>query len=172
MQNDLTWTISADPWGPLVALQGAINEQTDLTPLVLKLQQEPRVRLDLAGVQRITTSGIREWMHFIGPFTATKKVELVHCSPAIVAQLNIFRDFIGTALIHSFQAPYLCPVCDAQTYLELSASVSSIAPETIPCAECGAPMEFDDLPDCYFAFLRWSALVVPTETTQSDPPSS
>jgi len=157
MDHTLKWLINTDDWGANVSLSGVINEEADLVQIAKNLEGQDKVRLDLEHVQRINSSGIREWMHFIGPLSEGRHVELVRCSPAIVAQLNVFRDFAGTAKVKSFQAPYLCPSCDDQKLLDIEVGAGEQAPETIPCEQCadGTEMEFDDIPDCYFAFMRW-----------------
>jgi hypothetical protein len=155
MQHTLTWSVTTDTWGTHVALAGTINEESELDQVAKRLQTETRVRIDLSAICRITSSGIREWMHFIGPFSKDRLVELVHCSPAIVAQLNVFRDFSGAAQVRSYQAPYLCPSCDDQKFLDIEVGATEEAPDSIPCAQCNVPMEFDDMRECYFAFLRW-----------------
>ena len=155
MDHTLTWLINTDDGMANVALSGVINEEADLQQITKNLEGHEHVRLDLAGIHRINSSGIREWMHFIGPFTEAREVELVRCSPAMVAQLNVFRDFAGTARVLSYQAPYLCPDCDAQKYLDVEVEQEEPTPETLPCTSCEGEMEFDDVPECYFAFLRW-----------------
>jgi ABC-type transporter Mla MlaB component len=155
IQYTLTWSITHDDRGAHLALSGTINEEANLEQVAHHLQQETRVGIDLSAISRITTSGIREWLHFIGPFSRDRSVELVRCSPAIVAQLNVFRDFTGKARVRSYQAPYLCPSCDAQMFVDIEVGSNDKAPDSMPCTQCAASMEFDEVRECYFTFLRW-----------------
>ena len=81
---------------------------------------------------------------------------LVECSPAIVAQINLVNNFTGTGVVKSFYVPYFCPECDEEKVLLVEASDMGPPPHEPPtcrCDECDLVMDFDDMPDSYFAFL-------------------
>jgi hypothetical protein len=81
---------------------------------------------------------------------------LVECSPAIVAQINLVNNFTGNGVVKSFYVPYFCPECDEEKVLLVEAADMGPAPHEPPtcrCDECDLVMDFDDMPDSYFAFL-------------------
>jgi len=81
---------------------------------------------------------------------------LVECSPAIVAQINLVNNFTGNGVVKSFYVPYFCPECDEEKVLLVEASDMGPPPHEPPtcrCDECDLVMDFDDMPDSYFAFL-------------------
>ena len=81
---------------------------------------------------------------------------LVECSPAIVAQINLVNNFTGSGVVKSFYVPYFCPECDEEKVLLVEASDMGPPPHEPPtcrCDECDLVMDFDDMPDSYFAFL-------------------
>ncbi|HEY1551039.1 MAG TPA: hypothetical protein VGG28_24590, partial [Kofleriaceae bacterium] len=81
---------------------------------------------------------------------------LVECSPAIVAQINLVNNFTGSGVVKSFYVPYFCPECDEEKVLLVEAADMGPPPHEPPtcrCDECDLVMDFDDMPDSYFAFL-------------------
>jgi len=81
---------------------------------------------------------------------------LVECSPAIVAQINLVNNFTGNGVVKSFYVPYFCPECDEEKVLLVEAADMGPPPHEPPtcrCDECDLVMDFDDMPDSYFAFL-------------------
>jgi len=81
---------------------------------------------------------------------------LVECSPAIVAQINLVNNFTGNGVVQSFYVPYFCPECDEEKVLLCDTSDMGPPPHEPPtcrCDECDLVMDFDDMPDSYFAFL-------------------
>ena len=81
---------------------------------------------------------------------------LVECSPAIVAQINLVNNFTGNGVVKSFYVPYFCPECDEEKVLLVEATDMGPPPHEPPtcrCDECDLVMDFDDMPDSYFAFL-------------------
>jgi hypothetical protein len=66
------------------------------------------------------------------------------------------RNFCGEkGQVLSFQAPYFCPNCDEERTETFPASnVSAGTSPDATCPTCKGPMEFDDLPDLYFAFAK------------------
>jgi anti-anti-sigma regulatory factor len=115
------------------------------------------VAIDLAGVERITSFGVREWLAMLGSMQEVRRLFLLRCSEAVVNQLSMIRKFSGSGQIVSFFAPYLCGACGEQfersfdCETEAEAIRSGNAPEA-PCAHCGAPGSFDDDARTYFAF--------------------
>jgi hypothetical protein len=117
--------------------------------------------IDLAEVERINSCGVRDWVNWLGRVEAKPaKVVLVECSPPIVAQINLVTNFVGGGTIKSFYAPYFCAECNQEKVLLVDvadvagARTGEVDPPTCRCDDCDLVMDFDDLPDSYFAFLR------------------
>jgi hypothetical protein len=100
---------------------------------------------------------VRDWVNWLSQIeTNNAKVVLVECSPAIVAQINLVNNFTGSGSVKSFYVPYFCPECDEEKVLLVESADMGPPPHEPPvcrCDECDLVMDFDDMPDSYFAFL-------------------
>jgi len=139
-----------------VKLSGVIDEDNELADLVDKIPPGTAV-IDLGEIERINSCGVRDWVNWLGKLEGqqTKSV-LVECSPAIVAQINLVNNFTGNGVVKSFYVPYFCPECDEEKVLLVEAADMGPPPHEPPtcrCDECDLVMDFDDMPDSYFAFL-------------------
>ena len=139
-----------------VKLGGVIDEDNELADLVDKIPGGTAV-IDLGEIERINSCGVRDWVNWLSKLenNGTRSV-LVECSPAIVAQINLVNNFTGSGVVKSFYVPYFCPECDEEKVLLVEASDMGPPPHEPPtcrCDECDLVMDFDDMPDSYFAFL-------------------
>src|SRR5258706_1222628 len=139
-----------------VKLGGVINEDNELGELVEKIPSGTAV-IDLGEIERINSCGVRDWVNWLTKLegNGTRSV-LVECSPAIVAQINLVNNFTGSGVVKSFYVPYFCPECDEEKVLLVEAADMGPPPHEPPtcrCDECDLVMDFDDMPDSYFAFL-------------------
>src|SRR5829696_2143232 len=139
-----------------VKLGGVIDEDNELGDLVDKIPNGTAV-IDLGEIERINSCGVRDWVNWLSKLEAngTRSV-LVECSPAIVAQINLVNNFTGSGVVKSFYVPYFCPECDEEKVLLVEATDMGPPPHEPPtcrCDECDLVMDFDDMPDSYFAFL-------------------
>ena len=139
-----------------VKLGGVIAEDNELGELVEKIPNGTAV-IDLGEIERINSCGVRDWVNWLSKLetNGTRSV-LVECSPAIVAQINLVNNFTGSGVVKSFYVPYFCPECDEEKVLLVEASDMGPPPHEPPtcrCDECDLVMDFDDMPDSYFAFL-------------------
>ncbi len=139
-----------------VKLGGVIDEDNELSELVDKIPGGTAV-IDLGEIERINSCGVRDWVNWLSKLegNGTRSV-LVECSPAIVAQINLVNNFTGSGVVKSFYVPYFCPECDEEKVLLVEASDMGPPPHEPPtcrCDECDLVMDFDDMPDSYFAFL-------------------
>lgn len=155
MKERLFWQIGCDQDPTEVALVGDITEEANLTLLLEQLKGRKRIRFNLEKIERINSCGVREWINFIRPLSTESEVDLSRCSSVIVNQLNVFKDFAGSAKVSSILVPYVCNGCNFEVsslYLTVPGQQPQIAP--VKCPECGEDMEFDDVPEEYFAFLK------------------
>jgi len=139
-----------------VKLAGVIDEDNELADLVDKIPTGTAV-IDLGEIERINSCGVRDWVNWLSKLenNGTRSV-LVECSPAIVAQINLVNNFTGNGTVKSFYVPYFCPECDEEKVLLVEAADMGPPPHEPPtcrCDECDLVMDFDDMPDSYFAFL-------------------
>jgi len=139
-----------------VKLGGVIDEDNELGELVDKIPAGTAV-IDLGEIERINSCGVRDWVNWLSKLESngTRSV-LVECSPAIVAQINLVNNFTGNGVVKSFYVPYFCPECDEEKVLLVEAADMGPPPHEPPtcrCDECDLVMDFDDMPDSYFAFL-------------------
>ncbi len=149
----LSWRIEEDDGGVTrVALAGEIDEHADFGPLRARLRGV--VELDLGGIRRINSCGVREWVNFVRDLPDATELTFAACSTAVVTQLNMIYNFRGPARIRSFHAPYVCDVCghDDDLLVEIGPD-GAVALPTPSCPRCGDVMQFDDLPERYLSFL-------------------
>jgi anti-anti-sigma regulatory factor len=140
--------------GVRLALVGALDEHSGLKELPSKVDGQV-VYLDLGGVERINSCGVRDWMDMMQTMSHRARVILSNCSPAIVAQLNFVSRFAGNATVESILLPYVCTMCEAEKKLAVSAmefSVPGFEPPPCDCDDCELPMMFDDVVQSYLAF--------------------
>ena len=140
----------------IVKLTGFIDEHNRLKQLADEITATTAM-IDLSGVERINSSGVRDWVNWIAALEAngTKPV-LVRCSPAIVAQINLVKNFTGGGAVKSFLVPYRCRECDEEKTIVVETSEMTspeAAPPSCNCIVCSRPMEVDEMPESYFAFL-------------------
>jgi hypothetical protein len=115
------------------------------------------VVLDLGGIRRINSCGVREWMNFIRAVPSEVQLRFEACSCAMVTQANMIANFLGAGRLVSFSAPYYCPKC--QTSSEVLLDVERDFPGATrraparACGTCGGPLTFDDVEESYLALL-------------------
>jgi CheY-like chemotaxis protein len=147
------WQVTKDGERIRVVLRGDFTEATrfdELLPAMLG-----RVVFDTAQVTYMNSLGVRAWCEFLRR-APIQGFELHACSVPFILQASMVRDVIGRGTVTSFFAPYHCIGCDHQEERLLQAAAilaSGLTPPVYKCPECGGALEFDDLPERYFAFL-------------------
>jgi anti-anti-sigma regulatory factor len=139
-------------------LAGTIDEDFDGKKLAQGIKADTLV-LDVGGVRKISSFGIREWVDFVG--AAGERVGdlvLVECSPKIIDQLNMVLNFAGRGRVFSFYAPYRCDYCDLELRVLLQVdrdheAIRALKPPDRACDACGNPAYFDEDPASYFSYL-------------------
>lgn len=143
------------PARTIVELHGDLDENADFGDLRDRLRGD--IAIDLSGIRRIRSAGIREWLGFIRDLPHVTSMVLIGCSVPCVIQLNIVHNFRGPARVASFRAPYVCASCGDFEVLverdEVSWHRETLAYLPVDCPRCGELMEFDEVPDRYFQFL-------------------
>jgi CheY-like chemotaxis protein len=140
-----------------VHLTGDFNETTELAPLARRLSG--RVEFDVAGVRYVNSGGAHRWIGFLRDLERVDEYSFSRCSVAFTTQASLLPGFVGRGRVLSVTAPYHCDTCarDEARLLQVSALVADggtlVAPR-FRCAKCGGQLEFDEVPERYFGFLR------------------
>ncbi|WP_437967116.1 FIST N-terminal domain-containing protein [Sorangium sp. So ce260] len=155
----------------VVRLAGRMTEAFKGAALAREL--DGKVLLDLAGVERITSFGVREWLQMIqAAQPRLRALYLARCSEPVVNQLSMIRRFAGSGQVVSFYAPYCCESCGAQfeRLVDCAHDATSLAegkpPEAV-CPRCRGAGAFDDDAETYFGFVaQHGAGAIPPEVRE------
>jgi hypothetical protein len=139
------------------ALSGIIDEGADLSffdQLTLGT-----ARLNMRGVRRINSFGVRAWIEAIRRVPRMVSIELHECPPSVVDQINMVAGFVGRGKVVSFYAPMACERCGLERDHLFSVADYRIAGKLPPvaCPRCSATMQVDDLEEQYLLFARDNA---------------
>ncbi|MCE9578216.1 MAG: hypothetical protein K8W52_34135 [Deltaproteobacteria bacterium] len=138
-----------------VSVSGVVDENADLA-LLSTLGGRP-VRVNLKGVRRINSFGVRAWMDAVRKVPRDVVLTFAQAPSPVIDQCNMVTGFLGHGTLESFFAPMTCGECDEQVdqLFETAACRANGGklPST-PCPRCGRPMEVDDLEDQYLLFVR------------------
>ena len=114
--------------------------------------------LDLAMVNAFNSCGIREWVFWIKKLSLTTRVHFIACSIAMIDQINMIPESLGSGTIESFYAPYFCVQCgEVNKLINLAEHKVKIANKKAPifkCENCSAVLTFDTLDSSYFLFVE------------------
>ena len=137
---------------------GVIDESFDGKKAARSADGETLV-LDLGGVKKISSFGIREWVDFItAACKVAKQTWFIECAPKVVDQLNMVANFAGTGRVISFYAPFRCDYCDSEHRVLFDVGRDFDAIRTMkvadrPCPSCKEAMYFDDDGATYFSYV-------------------
>ncbi|MCA9667983.1 MAG: serine/threonine protein kinase [Myxococcales bacterium] len=130
-------------------VRGHIDGSCDMSPLY---DLTGRVVVDLSQVERINSAGIRGWTD-VAEVGDDLQLELERCSLAVVSQLSMNPELTEGVKVISVFAPYTCKRC--QTSVQKLIHVEDLDGDKPParrCAQCDSDLEFDALPEEFFAF--------------------
>ena len=155
--SSLSWRIQQDTGISTVQFHGEIDETADFSELTAWLSGS--VEFHLQGVSHINSIGAREWIRLARSLPAVTDLSLAYCSTAVVAQLNMISNFRGQGVVRSFFAPYVCGSCGAEVAKLIDVKIcfpdpKTRHPPTFTCDGCGHPLDFDEVPEHYMAFLK------------------
>jgi hypothetical protein len=141
-----------------VTIVGSVDEDSDLSVLN---HLRGRVELNLRGLRRFNSVGIRFWMDAMRALTERAHVVAIECSRSVIDQMNMIRGFLGGATVRSFYGPMRCERCDVDhDHLfdrKECAELGGLPP--VPCPRCGVAMDLDDLEDSFVLFIREPTVV-------------
>lgn len=148
------WQVVKDGERTRVVLRGDFTEATRFDELLPAMVG--RVVFDMAQVTYMNSLGVRAWCEFLRQ-ARIQGYEFHACSVPFVLQASMVRDVIGRGTVTSFFTPFHCISCDHQEERMLQSAAilaSNLEPPVFKCPNCGGALEFDDLPERYFAFLQ------------------
>jgi hypothetical protein len=147
------WQVVKDGERTRVVLRGDFTEATRFDELMPAMVG--RVVFDTAQVTYMNSLGVRAWCEFLRQ-ARIQGYEFHACSVPFILQASMVRDVIGRGTVTSFFAPFHCIGCDHQEERLLQTAAilaANLEPPIFKCPNCGGALEFDDLPERYFAFL-------------------
>ena len=113
MSETLTWR-----WeGRRLIVGGRIDENADLVALATEIPADGAT-IDLGGLTRINSIGVREWMDFAAA-VKDRPLTLERCAPVFVDQLNAIANFAGATTIRSVLSIYECEADGDSTQIEV-----------------------------------------------------
>lgn len=140
----------------ILRLTGEILEDVDLHALAGEIA--PETTVNCKEISRINSLGVKRWILFFDSHRANGvRLRFTECSPVVVEQINMIRNFVCGGTVESIYVPFSCTNCKKglvglfqvenlrQTGLKL--------PE-VKCHRCGGIAVFDDLADEYFRFIE------------------
>ena len=148
------WQVVKDGDRTRVVLRGDFTEATRFDELLPAMVG--RVVFDTAQVTYMNSLGVRAWCEFLRQ-ARIQGYEFHACSVPFILQASMVRDVVGRGTVTSFFAPFHCISCDHQEERLLQTAAilaANLEPPVFKCPSCGGALEFDDLPERYFAFLQ------------------
>jgi len=142
--------------GNRLYLTGRIDEHTDLSRQAADLLAKVG-EIDLGGLTRINSIGVREWMDFSASFPK-EGMRLLRCAPVFVDQLNAIANFAGTAEVVSVLSAFECDKDGEVSLVEVQTTLAraggrAAAPS---CPRCGSRMVVAADDELFYRFLKYT----------------
>jgi len=142
-----------------VKINGVIQEGVEFDKLI-GTPSGGELVINTKDVKRINSTGVKHWIQYFQKIAANGvKLRFSECSPPIVDQINLIKNFTCGGSIESISAPFSCTGCNSQFISVLAIAdlrkLQGKMPEP-PCPKCKAKTVFDDSPEEYLAFLKRS----------------
>jgi ABC-type transporter Mla MlaB component len=150
----------------LLKLEGQITESSTFAMLFMKpeeLSGAKILKIDLSGIDRINSNGVRGWLVFIEKLQAKIKVTFSAISEAIIEQATMTPYILGKegTPIEAFEMPYTCPKCNTRWIQTIRTpaidlSKNQFSPPKAACPKCRTQGVFDAMEAEYFALIKRS----------------
>lgn len=140
-------------------LKGKITEDSNVD--VIKEEPKKNVVIDLEGVDRINSYGIRQWINALKELSQNvSTIVFVRCPPPMVEQFNMISNFGGGGMVYSFYLPFYCEACDRDVLKLYELPEGKTPHERKPlaeekCSSCGNSLVLNDIEEEYFYFLQY-----------------
>ncbi len=141
----------------LLRVGGVIDETFKGASLLSQLS--PITILDLEGIKRITSFGVRQWTDAMKNVPSQlKHLYLLRCQPSFIDQLNMVLNFGGASQVITGSVLYFCEKCqeDRLVSVDVLADRAKLVNGQLPvanCEVCSQPLKFEDDPDQQFRFV-------------------
>jgi anti-anti-sigma regulatory factor len=148
----------ADGGVACIKFVGTIDESFDGKKLGASAAADTLV-IDLGGVKKISSFGIREWVDFVAAASKhARSMILIECTPKVMDQLNMVANFAGGGRVFSFYAPFRCDYCDTEHMVlqQIDRDFEAIRSMKLaerPCLACKESMYFDEDGATFFSYL-------------------
>lgn len=138
-------------------VRGDIDESVDFSAL----PDEP-VELDLSGVKRINSTGIRKWVRWKDQRTTAITLREIPCS--VVVELSLVPAMARGLAVRSVMAPYYDPQTDTPMEILIDSDMlqqikNERAVPKLTAPESGVELEFEEDENNYFGFLFKGATI-------------
>lgn len=138
-----------------VTIAGAITELANFSKLkALK----GAARIDLSGIDRINSLGVRNWCLFVRDAEAAGlALTFERCSPVIVEQISMISNFFGArSQVASLLVPYFCEGCSTEhtQLIERTPNAPIVVPPVNTCPKCGKPAAVDEPENMYTSLSK------------------
>lgn len=146
----IRWTVTdREDGGVDVCMDGEITETVDFDQITKR--SSGRIMLDLDGVRRINSFGVRNVLEFLR--AQDELVDVERCRPVMVQQLGMIPELSARVRVRSLYVPFECPRCFAAHEEIVTMGRGRPRLEPPQCPTCRAPMQLAEPEDRYFAFL-------------------
>ena len=139
-------------------LAGVIDERFEAGPILRELT--PQVILELSGIKRITSFGVRQWSDAMKSLpSSVKHLYLLSAPACFIDQLNMVLNFGGRAEVVTATALYFCEKCQEERSVAIDvlgdhALLGAGAAPPAPCPTCGTAMALEDDPQQAFRYVK------------------
>src|SRR5262245_53512010 len=127
--NSGTFQVNLTPekGGVVVKISGTLDETANLGSINLKTYKE--IILDLSGLARINSHGIRSWLTWLNHFDQGRQVTVSHCPKILITQANTIKGLLPAWMhLKQLAVPYFCAECneDFSKWIEVSSSIENL----------------------------------------------
>ncbi len=141
----------------LLRLSGVLDERFEAGPIFSDLPAH--VVLELSGVKRITSFGVRQWSDAMKSLPQrVQHLYLLRAPACFVDQLNMVLNFGGRAEVVTATALYFCDKCQEERAIPIDvlgehAMLLRGGTPTALCPGCGSAMALEDDPQQAFRYV-------------------
>jgi eukaryotic-like serine/threonine-protein kinase len=147
-----------EPGVSCIRLVGVIDEKFDTNRILSKV--DALTILELSGIRRITSFGVRQWTEAMKALpTTVKHLYLLRCPPVFVDQLSMVLNFGGRAEVISAFATCVCEKCGDENLalFDFVGDRAAIAAGQLPesaCPKCKTATQLADDPHTYVRLVN------------------
>ncbi len=140
--------------GILMHVRGILSEKFDPSDVpIQEATQEKKLRVNLGGVTRLNSTGVREWLRFVRELKIDTFV-LEECTVPFVQQIGMIFNMAPPSSVLSIYLPFFCQACNhSVSVLAATQAARDVATTPDRCPKCGGDMEFDELPEVYLDWI-------------------